>query len=101
MEESTGGGGLVRNCARHVTVHSSERGERYLGAFAQVAADLHVAVVGRRQLLQHLLPLVGLAVGLLQAAELLVGGLGRREAGHSVKEFSRWATINSLKVGPS
>ena len=47
----------------------------YLGAFAQVVADLNVAVVGRRQLLQDLLPLVGLRVGLLQTAELLVGRL--------------------------
>lgn len=51
----------------------------YLGALAQVAADLDVAVVGRGQLLQDLLPLVGVCVGLLQTAELLVG---RLEADH-------------------
>lgn len=47
----------------------------YLGAFAQVVADLDVAVVGRGQLLQDLLPLVSLRVGLLQTAEVLVGRL--------------------------
>lgn len=47
----------------------------YLGALAQVVADLHVAVVRRGQLLEDLLPLVGVCVGLLQAAELLVGRL--------------------------
>ena len=50
----------------------------YLGAFAEVVADLNVAVVRGGQFLQHLLPLVGLRVGLLQTAELLVGRLEER-----------------------
>ena len=54
----------------------------YLGAFAQVVADLNVAVMGRSQLLQDLLPLVGLRVRLLQTAKLLVGGL---EGDHRLK----------------
>lgn len=52
----------------------------YLGAFAQVAADLDVAVVSGGQLFQHLFPLVAFCVGLLQLAELLVAGL-KEEAG--------------------
>lgn len=52
---------------------------KYLGAFAQVVADLNIAVMSRGQFLQDVLPLVGLRVGLLQAAELLVGSLGERQ----------------------
>lgn len=81
----------------HVSGSQCGGGGGYLGAFAQVAADLHVAVVGRRQLLQHLLPLVGLAVGLLQAAELLVGGLWGSAGGRG----GLVPKINSLKVGLS
>lgn len=55
----------------------------YLGAFAQVAADLNVAVVSGGQLLKDLLPLVGLCVGLFQTAELLVGCL---EGDHTFKK---------------